>query len=62
MESSPAHEVFEEDGAYVSGCLYPDIARDGAAHEEAFANLREALALGFEPIAKSRSTFTQEKS
>lgn len=41
-------EITEEDGGFVARCPNPEVASDGKTPEEAFTNLREALALYFD--------------
>lgn len=41
--------VWPENGWFVAQCLTVDVASQGEAEEEALSNLREALALHFEP-------------
>lgn len=41
--------VWTEDDWFVAQCIEVDVASQGNTEEEALANLREALALHFEP-------------
>jgi predicted RNase H-like HicB family nuclease len=48
MRRTFSASVQREDGWYVAQCLEVDVASQGATHEEALNNLREALELYFE--------------
>jgi predicted RNase H-like HicB family nuclease len=54
MERPFAATVWREGTWYVSQCLDLDLASQGETGEEAFANLREALELHFEPPQATR--------
>lgn len=54
MKRPFAATVWREGNWYVSQCLEIDVASQGETEEEAFANLREALELHFEPPNATR--------
>ena len=54
MKRPFAATVWQEGDLYVSQCLKVDIASQGATEEEALENLKEALALHFEPPQATR--------
>ena len=49
MKRPFAATVWREGAWYVAQCLEVDVASQGESEDEAFANLREALELYFEP-------------
>lgn len=49
-----AARAWREGSWYVSQCLEVDIASQGETEEEAFANLKEALDLYFEPPSATK--------
>ena len=49
MKQTFAASLWKEGDWFVAQCLDVDIASQGRSEEEALANLREALALHFEP-------------
>lgn len=51
--------IWQEDDLFVAQCLEVDVASQGETREEALDNLREALALHFEP---PRATLTPDLS
>ena len=54
MKRPFAATVWREGDWYVSQCLEVDVASQGATEEEALENLKEALALHFEPPRATR--------
>ena len=54
MKRPFAVTVWREGKWYVSQCLEIDVASQGESEEEALSNLKEALALYFEPPRASR--------
>ena len=54
MKRSFAVTVWREGDWFVSQCLDVDVASQGETEEEAFANLKEALELYFEPLQATR--------
>jgi predicted RNase H-like HicB family nuclease len=54
MKRPFAATVWREGDWYVSQCLEVDIASQAETEEEAFANLKEALELHFEPPQATR--------
>ena len=54
MKRSFAATVWREGDWFVSQCLDVDVASQGETEEEAFANLKEALELYFEPPRATR--------
>lgn len=50
MTRTMTSSVTIEDGYYIAQCLEVDVASQGTSKHEAVANLREALALYFEPL------------
>ena len=49
MKKTFKASITREDDWYVAQCLEVDVASQGRSEAEALANLREALALHFEP-------------
>ena len=49
MNQKFAAKVWQEGNLYIAQALNVDVASQGGTHEEALANLREALELHFEP-------------
>ena len=49
MKQTFAASLWREGDWFVAQCLDVDVASQGRSEEEALANLREALALHFEP-------------
>ena len=54
MKRPFAATVWREGDWYVSQCLEVDVASQGVTEEEALENLKEALALHFEPPRATR--------
>jgi predicted RNase H-like HicB family nuclease len=54
MKRPFAATVWREGNWYVSQCLEVDVASQGETEEEALENLKEALALYFEPPLANR--------
>lgn len=54
MKRSFSASVWREGDWYVSQCLDVDVASQGETEEEALENLKEALALYFEPPHATR--------
>ena len=54
MKKPFATTVWREGDWHVSQCLEVDVASQGATEEEALGNLKEALALHFEPPQATR--------
>ena len=54
MKRPFAATVWREGDWYAAQCLEVDVASQGASEDEAFANLREALELYFEPPLATR--------
>ena len=54
MKRPFAATVWREGDLYVSQCLEIDIASQGTTEKEALENLKEALALHFEPPQATR--------
>jgi predicted RNase H-like HicB family nuclease len=54
MKRPFAATVWKEGNWYVAQCLELDVASQGETEEEALENLREALALYFEPPQATR--------
>jgi predicted RNase H-like HicB family nuclease len=48
MKQKLNYIVNEEDGVFVARCLDVEVTSEGDTHEEAIANLKEALELYFE--------------
>jgi predicted RNase H-like HicB family nuclease len=49
MKQTFAASIWKEREWFIAQCLDVDVASQGRSEEEALANLREALALDFEP-------------
>jgi predicted RNase H-like HicB family nuclease len=49
MKKEFSASVWPEDGWFVAQCLEVDVASQGRNEQEALENLKEALALHFEP-------------
>jgi predicted RNase H-like HicB family nuclease len=49
MKQTFAASIWKEGEWFIAQCLDVDVASQGKSEEEALANLREALALDFEP-------------
>jgi predicted RNase H-like HicB family nuclease len=54
MKRPFAATAWREGNWYVAQCLEVDVASQGKTEEEAFANLKEALELHFEPPQATR--------